>query len=184
MTKWMTALLAAAALSAPATAFQGLDAQYNSQPYGPVTIAEITIGEALAEKVDDYGAREIDRLTGRLHDDLARELADMGWLAGDTAPAAILHVTIEDATPNRPTFAQTGSRPGLDMRSFGIGGAELTAELQAADGSVIATFEYAWESHDIRFAQYSTTWTDTFRTFDRFSTRLTDSLSDAAESGM
>lgn len=184
MTKWMTALLAAAALTAPASAFQGLDAQYSSQPYGPVTIAEISIGPELAEKADDYGAREMDRLTGRLHDDLSRELAGMGWLAGDTAPAAVLYVTIQDATPNRPTFAQTGSRPGLDMRSFGIGGADLTAELRDPSGAVIATYEYSWESRDIRFAQYSTTWTDTFRTFDRFSTRLVDSLSDAAESGM
>lgn len=184
MTKWLTALLAAAAIAAPASAFQGFDANYAAEPYGPVVIADIMIGPELAEKVDEYGAREIDRLTGRLHDDLSRELAGMGWLGSDTSAAALLHVTIQDATPNRPTFAQMGSRPGLDFRSFGLGGAELTAELRTADGALIASYEYDWSGTDIRFAQYSSTWTDTFRTFDRFASRLADSLADAAQSGM
>lgn len=184
MTKWLSAILAAAVLSAPAIALQDFDARYEAEPMGPVLIADITIGPELAAKVDEYGAREIDRLTGRLHDDLSREFAEMGWLGTDTSAAALLYVTIQDATPNRPTFAQMGRQPGLDFRSFGLGGAELTAELRTADGAVLATYAYDWTGTDIRFAQYSSTWTDTFRTFDRFAMRLSDSLEEAARSGM
>ena len=182
MTQWMTALLAAAVMTAPASAMQGFSADYSADPAGPITVADITIGDDLLEKIDEYGEREVDRLTGALRDDLSREFNEMGWLATDTSANALLFVTIEDATPNRPTFRQQGR--GLDFSSYGIGGAELTAELRSPDGVVLATYSYAWSSHDISFAQSASTWTDAFRTFDRFSTRLTTSIAETADTGM
>jgi hypothetical protein len=184
MTKWMTALIAAAALAAPASALQGFAADYSAQPSGPVTIAEIAIGEELLEKADEYGEREFDRLSGALHDDLSRELSSMGWLGTETSAAALLYVTIEDATPNRPTFRQQGGIRGLHFSSYGLGGADISAELRTANGEVLASYSYSWSSTDIRFAQYANTWTDALRTFDRFSTRLTESLASEADSGM
>ena len=184
MTKWMTALIAAAALVAPASALQGFSADYSAQPTGAVTIAEISIGEELLEKADEYGEREFDRLSGALNDDLSRELSDMGWLSTDTSAAALLYVTIEDATPNRPTFRQQGGTRGLHFSSYGLGGADVTAELRTPTGEVLASYSYSWSSTDIRFARHANTWTDAFRTFDRFSTRLADSLASEADSGM
>jgi len=184
MTKWMTALIAAAAMSAPASAFQGFIADYAGPVSGPVTIAEISIGEGLLDKSDEYGAREFDRLSGTLRDDLSRELSSMGWLSTDTSASALLFVTIEDATPNRPTFRQQGGPRGLDFSSYGIGGADVTAELRTPTGEVLASYSYNWSSRDIQFAQHASTWTDAFRTFDRFSTRLSESLATEADSGM
>ncbi|HAQ35295.1 MAG TPA: hypothetical protein DCQ53_08065, partial [Alphaproteobacteria bacterium] len=81
MTRWMIAALATTALSAPAFA-DGFRADYAAAPGGPVAIANIAIGEELASETDELGAREVSRLTGMLHDDIARELAGMNWLAG------------------------------------------------------------------------------------------------------
>lgn len=184
MTRWMIAALATTALSAPAFA-DGFRADYAAAPGGPVAIADIAIGEELASETDELGAREVSRLTGMLHDDIARELAGMNWLAGDASMAGTtLFVTLEDADPNRPTFAQMSGNPSLDYRSHSVGGAEISAELRDAAGNVIATYHYEWVSNDIRFAAHAGTWTDASRVFDRFARQLSDSLAEHSETGM
>lgn len=184
MTRWLIAALATTALSAPALA-DGFRDEYTAAPTGPVSIAEIAIGEELAGEADELGEREITRLTGMLHDDIARELASMSWLAGEGAMGGTtLFVTLEDADPNRPTFAQMRGNPSLDYRSHSVGGAEISAELRDAAGNVVATYHYEWTSNDIRFAAHAGTWTDATRVFDRFARQLGDSLAEHAETGM
>lgn len=177
----LVSVLAAAVMTVPAFA-QGLSANYSSSPTGAVTIAEISIGETLAEKGDEYGVREFDRLVRTLSADLERELREVSLLGGEDASAA-LFVTIENATPNRPTFAQQGGTSGLSFQSYGRGGAHVVAELRGADGAVIATYEYRWTTPSIQDARFASVWTDTYRTFDRFSSRMARSLSDAVNSG-
>ncbi|WP_394692578.1 hypothetical protein [Hyphobacterium sp.] len=179
--RYLISALAAVLFTAPVFA-QGLSASYSATPTGPVSLAEITIGETLAAKGDEYGEREFDRLIRTLTADLQRELREAALLAAD-AGNATLHVVIEDATPNRPTFAQQGGTSGLSFQSYGRGGAHVMAELRDNNGAVIATYEYSWTTPSIQDAQFANVWTDTNRTFDRFSSRLAASLRDAVNSG-
>ncbi|QNL18135.1 hypothetical protein HXX25_01545 [Hyphobacterium sp. CCMP332] len=179
--RYLISALTAVLFAAPVFA-QGITSSYAATPTGPVGLAEITIGETLAAKGDEYGEREFDRLIRTLTADLERELREVSLLA-DGEAGATLHVVIEDATPNRPTFAQQGGTPGLSFESYGRGGAHVMAELRAADGSLVATYDYSWTTPSIRDAQYASVWTDTNRTFDRFSSRLAASLRDAVNSG-
>ena len=184
MTRWMIAALATTALSAPAFA-DGFEANYTAAPTGPIAVADIAIGEELSAEAGDLGEREIGRLTGMLHDDIARELASMSWLAPEEGSGvSTLFVTLEDADPNRPTFGQMSGNPSLDYRSHSVGGAEISAELRDAAGNVVATYHYEWMSNDIRFAAHAGTWTDASRVFDRFARQLSDSLAEHAETGM
>ncbi|WP_109259671.1 hypothetical protein [Hyphobacterium indicum] len=179
--RYLISALAAVLFAAPVFA-QGLSASYSATPTGPVSLADITIGETLEAKRDEYGAREFDRLIRTLSSDLQRELREAALLA-DGEGSATLHVVIEDATPNRPTMAQQGGTSGLSFQSYGRGGAHVMAELRAADGSLVATYEYSWTTPSIQDAQFANVWTDTNRTFDRFSSRLAASLRDAVNSG-
>jgi hypothetical protein len=176
----LVSVLGAACLAAPAFA-QHFTADYAGSPTAPVAIAEITIGSELEAKGEDYGHREFDRLIRTLTADLERELRSVSLLA-DGGAAAMLHVVIEDATPNRPTFAQQGIS-GLSWQSYGRGGAHVTAELRDADGAVIASYDYSWTTPSILDARYASVWTDANRTFDRFASRLADNLEDAVNSG-
>ena len=125
-----------------------------------------------ASLTDDYGLREGDRLTDKIVRDIERELTKAG------IEAAQVNVTILKATPNRPTFAQLGARPGLDAhRSFGVGGMKLQASVLDADGQEIGALEYGWYETDIRYAQHSGTWTDAKRASGRFARRLVQQIS-------
>tara|TARA_R110002073_G_scaffold335895_1_gene529418 strand:- start:1828 stop:2361 length:534 start_codon:yes stop_codon:yes gene_type:complete len=137
----------------------------------PVSIAPIQIGDALAAKADEIGEREFDRLSEILRGDLERELA--GHLGEN---GAVLHVTILDADPNRPTMAEMAATPGLSMESFSIGGASLAAELVTSSGATLQSYSYAWHSHSINNAAYAGTWSDARRTFDRFAAEIGASL--------
>jgi len=179
--RYLISALAAVLFTAPVLA-QGLSANYSTNPTGTVSLGEITIGETLNAKGDEYGAREFDRLIRTLSADLERELREVSLLA-DGAAGMVLHVVIEDATPNRPTFAQQGGTSGLSFHSYGRGGAHVTAELHDTNGSLVASYEYRWTTPSIQDARYASVWTDTNRTFDRFASRVASSLSDAVNSG-
>jgi len=179
--RFLMSVLAAVVIAAPAFA-QGLSANYSATPTGPIALAEITIGETLMEKGDEYGTREFDRLIRTLTADIERELRQASLLAEGDANTT-LHVVIEDATPNRPTFAQQGGASGLSWQSYGRGGADVRAELRDADGNVLATYEYSWTTPSVQDARWASVWTDAYRTFDRFSSRMAASLSDAINSG-
>jgi len=179
--RYLISALAAVLFSASVFA-QGLNANYSANPIGPVSLGDITIGETLEAKGDEYGAREFERLIRTLSADLERELREVSLLATSEA-GTILHITIEDATPNRPTFAQQGGTSGLSFQSYGRGGAHVMAELHDANGNVVATYEYRWTTPSIQDARYASVWTDTNRTFDRFASRVAASLSDAVNSG-
>jgi len=179
--RYLISALAAVLFAAPVFA-QGLTVNYFASPAGPVHLAGITIGETLEAKRDDYGAREFDRLIRTLASDLERELREVALLA-EGENGASLNVVIEDAIPNRPTFAQQGATSSLSFQSFGRGGAHITAELRDAGGALVATYAYSWTTPRLEDALYNNVWTDTNRTFDRFSVRLASSLRDAVNTG-
>ncbi|MEO1040123.1 MAG: hypothetical protein AAFX09_11300 [Pseudomonadota bacterium] len=175
------ALLAAVTLAAPALAQRGWHGGLDRSFSGPVAITSITIGEELAEDDDDIGEREFARLIDDLRDEVASQLADIGRFSAEpVAGAARLELVITDAKPNRPTQNQLGRRPGLSIRSFSIGGAEIEGVLYDASGVEIGAFRYAYFSDDIRDARARSTWSDARRSFDRFARRLARELNTQA----
>ena len=177
----LTLALAAplALLSAPAQAQRGLHAEYSATPSGPVAIGAITASEDLLAEDDVVGPRDIERLSNRIRREFERELGQIGQLA-DNGAGSVLNVVILDATPNRPTAAQLRATPGLSLRSFGIGGAELEAELISASGETIALYRYEWSSPHIGNSSRAGVWTDAERAIGFFADRVAGSLQAAS----
>lgn len=136
----------------------------------PVADVRVEIGGELARKADEYGPRELDRLKGDLRADVEQALRRKGRLARD---GVRLEVTVTDAVPNRPTFAQMGRRPDLSMRSFGVGGATIEAREITADGHSRA-LSFRWYESDIRNARGASTWSDAERAFELFARAYAD----------
>ena len=135
---------------------------------------EINVGfapEFLEKLEDDYGVREGERLAEDVRRDLLRALDKAG-----VEPARI-EVTLIDAKPNRPTFGQLTSRPGLDpIRSISIGGAKVSAVAYDASGNEIGALEYKWYENNIRDVFGAGTWTDANRSFYFFSRKFAKQL--------
>jgi hypothetical protein len=124
----------------------------------------VAIGPQLQEQAEDLGQRELDFLARDLQSSVESRLARAGMTER-------VELTIVDARPNRPTFAQLGHRPGLSRQSFGIGGAKIEGAVVHADGT-LTPLSYQWYENDIRWAEHSTTWADAESAFDKFANRL------------
>lgn len=129
---------------------------------------DVRIGADLAEKAEEYGARDIERLTSRLDEAAEAALPQSGQYAG-----ARLELVIEDATPNRPTFQQMADLPGLSMESLSIGGAEISGEIVFADGTR-RPVAYRWFETSLANVSGASTWSDADRAFRVFAQRLAD----------
>ncbi len=146
----------------------------------PITLEPVQIGENLAEKTEEYGARDVERLIDELTEAVTRRLERDGHDVVMDAGAIRVAITLEDAWPNRPTSEQLGDRPGLSLRSLSLGGARVSATLYDAAGSQIGEINYSWRTHDISDSVGRATWTDAERTFDRFARNLSAELSRSA----
>lgn len=142
----------------------------------PVTLDPVEIGADLAEKTEEYGARDVERLAEELTRAVTRRLERDGHEITDTPDAIRVAITLENAWPNRPTHEQLADRPGLSMRSVSLGGASVSAELFDAAGVQIGEITYSWRTHHISDSVARSTWTDAERTFDRFARNLSDEL--------
>jgi hypothetical protein len=132
----------------------------------PASVA-VTIGPDLqAKAVKKYGVRDVNELAASLRKSVQSELNRSGAYDG-----AKIDLVLVDAKPNRPTFKEMGDKPGLSFLSFGVGGAKITGTATAADGTV-TPLAYDWYENDIRWAQYNSTWTDAYTTFQRFAHKL------------
>jgi hypothetical protein len=147
----MTAL-GAAAIGAPAIA---------AEP--EVTVA---YGPGMERKIEEYGARDVDRLAEDLRQSVLKEAARSPALDG-----ARIELVLEDVMPNRPTMQQMSDKPGLSYESFSIGGAAITGRVTLADGAS-RPVSYHWYESDIRWAWSASTWRDAEQTFDRFARSL------------
>ena len=139
------------------------------------TEVAVTYSDDFAEELsDNYGEREGETLTEEIIKDLDRAFAKVG-----VDPARV-DITIVDAKPNRPTFEQLSSRPGLDaIRSISIGGMELVGTAYDADGNVIASQEYGWFENNLRDVVGAGVWTDANRASSRFAKKMAKQLSDS-----
>ncbi|MES1199692.1 MAG: hypothetical protein ABUS48_06910 [Pseudomonadota bacterium] len=139
----------------------------------PISIAPVAIDAKLQTTIqDDLGQREGDYLVRALTDEVTEALERQG--AQVTPDAGVrLEITLVNAQPNHPTFAQMGRPPFLDMSSVSIGGAEIRGVLRAQDGRVLA--EFTEENYDQRldeFTQASSTWTAARRAIQHFARRV------------
>lgn len=126
----------------------------------------VTYGPKLEKKIDEYGARDVDRLAEDLRQSVLKEAA-----ANPSLDGARIELVLEDVAPNRPTFQQMSDKPGLSYESFGVGGASISGRVTLADG-VSRPVSYNWYETDIRWAWMSSTWRDAEQTFDRFARSL------------
>ena len=164
-------LIAALSLLVPSAFAQG------------AALERVVIGEALQEKEDEYGARDLRRLREDLREAVSEALARDGLLAGNDAGDLVITLTLEDAWPNRPTFAQMSDQPGLSYRSVSRGGARLSAVIETADGRQVGGADYEWRTFDIADSAHRSTWTDAKRTFERFAGRLAEEVESARTAG-
>ena len=122
-----------------------------------------------------YGDRDLEYLQERLLSGLERKFGKKGIKVDDNA-ATVLRVTIEDAQPNRPTLKQLSQTPSLSFRSISLGGAEIAAELTAADGRSLGTMNYRYFETDLRDVKSGSTWHDANWAFQRFASRAAKTL--------
>lgn len=133
------------------------------------TVVGVTLDDDLLEMMDDQhlGMREVQEKADQLSAMVGQAMADNPQLAGARAQLVLTRLS-----PNRPTFEQLASRPGLDaFRSISIGGAEIKGEIITADGRSVPV-DYSWFSHSIADSRYATTWQDADRAFERFARRV------------
>ncbi len=144
-------------------------------PTAAATEVAVTFSDDFAEELsDNYGEREGETLSEEIIEDLDRAFEKAG-----VSPARV-DIVIVDAKPNRPTFDQLSSRPGLDaFRSISLGGMELTGTAYDADGNVLAVQEYEWFENDIRDVIGAATWSDANRASRRFAKKFANKLTDS-----
>ncbi len=142
-----------------------------AQPARPA-IAEVHVrmGPVLQAKAKEYGQRDLDGLAGDLKQDVERALAHRGRLSGS---GGVLELTITDAKPNRPTFAQLGANPSLSMRSISIGGASIEGREIGRDGASRPVHYDYWET-DLSAERGAVTWSDADRAFMMFASSYAD----------
>lgn len=200
MRKFLTLISATAVLATPAFAqARGFDADFSQAMTGPFKL-EVVVSEDLAHRANNlpkklsdrgtssrlnspfsnngkYGDREIAYLQEEMQEEIVEDFSKRGLALSESAPT-LLRITIVGAKPNRPTFNQLSKDASLSFQSFGIGGAEMTAEFISAGGNVIGTAEYDYYSSfgDRPNLQASGTWTDANRAFSRFSNKLSKTL--------
>ncbi len=199
MRKFLTFISATAILATPAFAqARGFDADFSKAVTGPFKL-EIVVSEDLAHRANNlpkklsdrgsttrlnaafsnngkYGDRAIEYLLEDLEEELVSDFSKRGLTLSENA-STLLRVTINEAKPNRPTFNQLKEDSSLSFQSFGIGGADISAELVSAGGTVVGTADYDYfSSFNDRAIQSLGTWTDANRAFSRFSKKLSKKL--------
>lgn len=176
----------------------GFESDFTTTLTGPLKV-EVVVSEDLAHRANNlpkrisdrggvnrlnasfgangrYGEREIEYLIEDMTEELDRDFAKYKVAQSETADL-IFRVTIEEVKPNRPTYNQLATDISLSFQSFGIGGADISAEVLDADGNVLGTMEYDFYSNlnDRPFRPVGI-WQDTQIAFSRFAKRATKKL--------
>lgn len=142
----------------------------------PVTVAPVSFSPEFQVSVDeDLGAREGEYLRRVVTRAVERALVREGASLSGGAAVSV-DVVIVDADPNRPTLQQISNEPGLNQgMSVSIGGAELTAVLRGADGSVLTEVRHRRYNRNITDANIGTsTWAEAHRSINQFAAKVAD----------
>lgn len=138
----------------------------------PVT--NVTFSPELQTELEEtYGVREGEFLQDSIRRSIENALQRSG---ADLSRAATIDVTVIDADPSRPTFKELGDTPGLDyFHSIRVGGAELTAVIRDANGTVLSEVEHRRYAHTLNEVSFShSTWGDARRAIRTFAEKVAD----------
>lgn len=174
----LVSLSASLSAAAPVLAQDLFQANYRGLAPGSIEIGRIGFSSTLQNKAGLLGEDELVRLASYLRQDLETALVSSNW-HGVAADETILSVTILDVTPNRPTLNQIQQIPGAHYSAHIAGGADLSAVLADADGTVIATYDFSWYNPEPGDGSDAGIWSDTRSAFSRFAHRVADSLGEA-----
>ena len=142
----------------------------------PVTVAPVALSAEYQTKVDDeIGDRDSQVLSDFVTRTVSRALTQRGGEISESAPVRV-EITIIDADPNRPTWEEMRSTPGLSQFwSVSTGGAELQATLRSADGRVLGEVTHRYFSNSLADIFGSPdTWSDANRATYRFARKVAD----------
>lgn len=143
----------------------------------PVQVIDsIELGDALVEKTEEYGERDIDRLVRNLTESVTERLERDGHDLSGGSDSLQVVLTLENAWPNRPTHAQMSDDPSLSYQSVSLGGASVRAVITDADGNQLSELSYSWRTRTVADSVGRGTWTNARRTFDRFASQLAEEL--------
>lgn len=157
-------LVLAPALAPPAAAGQG-DTPLIAAAEGPKVTVQLS--PALLESAQKaYGLAEVEQQAERLRVLVARDLEQMGVMAGGQ-----VELILVDLKPSRPTRQEMLSRPGLSFRSASLGGARIEGQMTTFDGAVTPV-SFTWYASDIADSRRQAVWGDAQWAFERFSHRL------------
>lgn len=148
----LSALFLSLAAGAPALARPAAPLD-SSQP-GAAQV-NVVVGAQLKAKARRYGEREFAYLNTDLADTVRKAAAKGGFTR--------LDLVLEDARPNRPTFAMLSRNTSLSLRSIGVGGATVTGTAYGPAGAQPLTF--SWYETDLRNEVGVSTWSDAGRAF-------------------
>ena len=143
----LVALAPALILAAPVAAHAAAPA--------PAAKVNVTVGPELARKSRRYGERELSYLTTDLANTVRRAAAKGGFTRVD--------LVLEDAKPNRPTFAMLARETSLSLSSLSVGGAQITGVAYGPNGA--QPLKSSWYETDLRQEIGTSTWTDASRAF-------------------
>lgn len=127
----------------------------------------VTLGPKVQAKAEELGEREVARQADRLAEVVRRALART-----DTPRYSEVWLTLMELKPNRPTFHQVSTTPGLSaIDSLSIGGAVIDVEVVGLNGERTGvSIEYF--SHNLADVRGATTWQDADRAYARVAARL------------
>lgn len=156
-----------------------------------VHIGAIAPSEELLERLDEphltlisrtregfvISKRDVEAKIEDLREDLARDLSRVATLADAPGPGVLtVDVVLGELSPNRPTLGTTRRNPNIDLRSFGVGSAEVTVTL-SEDGRTLAVIEDSNRYYDIRDPGIGAgIWSTADQFFDQLAGKLADLL--------
>ena len=194
---------AAALLLALPTAAQaqGLKTDFSETIKGPVKL-EIIVSEDLAHRANNlpkrqsqrisrtrlngsfsnngkYGDKAITFLLNDLKEELVEDFEKRNIVISDKAET-ILKVTIEKVKPNRSTYNQLKEDSNLSVRSYSIGGAEVSVDISTINGKNLGhTYYDYYSSFGDRPIQGRKSWLDASDAFHSFSKQFSKKLAKA-----
>lgn len=134
----------------------------------PVRLS-VTAGPRLRARGQALGRRELAMLEETLRGAVWQALERRNPFG----PGDRLELTIVDARPSRPTFAEMSRTPGLSMQSVSLGGAEVQGVVIGADGRR-RRVAYRWYETQLRPGGPAATWSDARIAFEGFARRLAE----------
>ena len=131
------------------------------------TFVDVQLAPAVKARAADLGRSDLEGQRLELQQEVQQSLSR------SRSPPLRVSLTIQDIQPNRPTSGELGLSAGLSPNSIGLGGAAITGEIVAADGT-IRPIRYRFFQTDLANETNFTTWGDAGEAFDTLARAIAD----------